>query len=222
MITWDILITSIPHRHQMLCELLAELNGQIKQTELRYSRVSDYASRPVGVILYRDNLEATYGDKTQFLMETSHAEYISCVDDDDMVAPDYVRRVLAALGGKPDYVGFPVRWTRDGVPQIRVEHSLRHYGWGQNANLVWRDLSEKNPIRRDLALLGRFSGGWEAERRWADLVRSSGRCVTEVWIGDPMYYYREVQDVSFRAKREPMPEPLPKLPYYPWLTVIQP
>ena len=210
---WDILITSIPHRHEMLCGLLAELDGQIQGnlTTLQWTP---------GVIVYRDNLEATYGDKTQFLMETSRADYVSCIDDDDMVAPDYVRRVRAALETKPDYVGYPVRWTRDGVLQIRVEHSLRHYGWGENGNLVWRDLSEKNPIRRELSLLGRFTGGWEADRRWADLIRDSGRCKTEAWIDDPMYYYREVQDVSFRATREPMPLPLPRLPRYPWLTTV--
>lgn len=210
---WDILITSIPHRHAMLCDLLAELNGQIGD-------VTSLFDHPVEVILYRDNLETSYGDKTQFLMETSRADYVSCIDDDDMVAPDFVRRVLAALETKPDYVGYPVLWTQDGVPQIRVQHSLRKYGWGQDANMVWRDISEKNPIRRELALLGRFSGGWEAERDWCRVIRDSGRCTTEVWIDDPMYYYREVRDVSFRAKREPMPEPLPALPSYPWLTVI--
>lgn len=212
-VTWDILITSIPHRHEMLCGLLAELNGQIENN-------STLIDRPVGVILYRDNLERSYGDKTQTLMETSTADYVSCVDDDDMVAPDFIRRVLAALETKPDYVGYPVFWTRDGVPQIRVEHSLRHYGWGHDANMVWRDLSEKNPIRRELALMGRFSGGWEAERRWGDLIRQSGRCKTESWIADPMYYYREAPDISFRATREPMELPLPVLPRYPWLGVI--
>lgn len=218
-ISYDILITSIPHRHEMLCDLLAELNGQIESN-------STLMHRPVGVLLYRDNLEATYGEKTQVLMDTSKADYVSCIDDDDMVAPDFIRRVLAALETKPDYVGYPVQWTRDGEPQIQVEHSLRHYGWGHNADLVWRDISEKNPIRRELALLGRWEGGWEAERRWAEQIRRElallGRPAVETWIGDPMYYYREVQDVSFRADREPLPEPLPELPYYAWLTVITP
>lgn len=211
--SWDILITSIPHRHRMLCELLAELNAQIENNSTLWNR-------PVGVILYRDNLEVPYGDKTQMLLDTARAEYVSCIDDDDTVAPDYIRRVLAALETKPDYVGYPIWWTRDGEPQTRIEHSLRHYGWGGNADLIWRDISEKNPILRELAMLGRWSGGWEADRRWAEVVRSSGRVKNETWIPDPMYYYREVQDESFRADREPFPEPLPPLPYYTWLTVI--
>jgi len=213
MITWDILITHIPHRHDMLCDLLLELDGQIES-------VSTRRERPVGVIVYRDNLESTYGEKTQFLLETSRADYVSCVDDDDMVAPDFVRRVLDALASKPDYVGYPVRWTQNGVPQKRIEHSLRHYGWGEGSEYVWRDISEKNPIRRDLALLGRFTGGWEAEREWGRLIRDSGQCKNEVWIADAMYYYREVPDESFRATRQPVPEPLPELPRYPWLTVV--
>lgn len=206
--TWDILITSIPHRHAKLCALLAELDCQLPVPG-------------VGVRLYRDNLEHGYGNKTQDLINSSAASWVSCADDDDMVAPDFVARVMAALESDPDYVGFPVRWTRDGALQAPVEHSLRHGGWHDSADLLKRDIAQFNPIRRELALLGVWEGGYEAERRWGDAVRASGKVMTEVWIDEPVYYYQESPSDTFKTERQPWPaEQIPLLPSYPWLTAI--
>lgn len=206
--TWDILICSIPHRDATMLELLAELDRQMIPG--------------VGVIAYRDNLQTPYGGKIAAMLAHSQADYVSCVDDDDMIAPDYVARITGALEGKPDYVGFVVRWTTDGVPQRRIEHTMRHgAGWRDLENVLIRDLSEKNPMRRDLALLGPWEGGYEAERRWANGVRASGQCVTEAWIDAELYYYRYRTGDYFKTPREPLPEVRP-LPAYPWLTVLGP
>lgn len=206
-LTWDILITSIPHRHEMLCELLAELDRQ----HLPW----------IGVTVYRDNLEKSYGDKTGDLLKSSRADYVSCIDDDDWIAPDFTIRVMGALKAeRPDYVGYPVLWTRDGMPQQRVEHSLRHGGWASGDGILKRDISEKNPMRREIALLGNWHGGYAAEVEWANQVRATGRCVTEAWIDEPMYYYRECFSTGWHAPRQPFSGPLPELPSYPWLRYL--
>ena len=101
-----------------------------------------------------------------------------------------------------------------------VEHSLRHGRWENRDSILLRDLSEKNPIRRELALLGPWDGAYEAEKRWADGVRASGRVITEAWIDKPMYYYQYSPSDYFKTPREPMPPPLPALPSYPWLEVL--
>lgn len=214
--SYDILITTIPHRHETLCELLACLDAQIEVAPPAYYLAG------AGVLLYRDNLAVSYGAKIRVLLEASRAEYVSCVDDDDLLAPDGVRRVMAALRGRPDYVGFPVLWTRDGVPQARVEHSLRHGGWSGEEGLLKRDISEKNPVRRELALLGTWEGGYEAEARWADSIRATGRVRTEAWLDEPVYFYRENTADTFRTARQPWPaDRILPLPAYPWLTVLK-
>ena len=95
MTTWDILMVTIPHRHERLCSLLASLDTQLPWPGVR-------------VRLARDNLRAAIGDKRQLLLRASRASYVCFIDDDDRVAPDYVPRIAAALAGQPDYVGFPV------------------------------------------------------------------------------------------------------------------
>ncbi len=207
--SYDILVCSIPHRHASLCALLAELGTQMQPG--------------AGVLIYRDNLEASYGAKCQALLDASAADYVSWFDDDDLPAPDFVSSVMKALAGRPDYVGFPVRWTLDGVPQIPVEHSLRHGGWHDTPDMLQRDIVQFNPVRREIALAGHWEGGYEAERRWADQVRASGLVKTEAWIEEPMYYYQDSRGDTFKTPRVRMPEAdIPELPSYPWLTAVQP
>jgi hypothetical protein len=213
--TWDLLIATVPHRHALLCELLADLDKQIRD---------NLSPGEVGAIIYRDNLLVSYGDKTQALLEASTASYVSCIDDDDLLARDGVARIVAALDAKPDYVGFAVHWTRDGVPQLPVEHSLRHPHWHNGDDRLIRSVMQFNPIRRDIALDGTWEGGYEAEVRWGLGVLAAGRCKTEVWLPEPpVYYYRESVADTFRivAARAPVPAgQIPPLPQYPWLRVL--
>jgi hypothetical protein len=209
--TYDVLILSIPHRDALLRDLLAELDRQMQPG--------------VGVIVYRDNLEARYPRKCRALIEASRADYASFIDDDDMVAPDFIARVTAALEERPDYVGFPVRWTIDGVQQVPVVHSLRYGGWRNHPDILVRDIVHFNPIRRELAL----AGSWDhpdgadhgADGHWAYTIRQTGLCRTEAWIDKEMYYYRFRSADSFLAPRSPLPaDRIPPLPSYPWLTAI--
>lgn len=213
-VTWDVLIATIPHRHDKLTGLLAELERQ-------GARVPGF-----GVRVFRDNMETAYGDKCQVLVDSSAAEYVSFFDDDDFPAPDFVARVMAALEAeRPDYVGFAVEWTRDGHPQVPVEHSLRHAGWAAQPDMLTRDIVHFNPIRRELALLGRWEGGYAADGRWADQVRASGRVRTEAWLdGGPAYQYRNSTSAGFESLRAPWDdagyEQAMPLPRGDWLTLV--
>lgn len=214
--TWDLLIPTIPHRHETLCRLLAELDRQ--------------AQPGFGVRVYRDNLDRpgilSY-EKWQDLADSSQADYVSWAGDDDMVAPDFVPRIMAALESRPDYVGFMVRFTLDGVLQLPVEHSLRNPGWADWPRMT-RDITHFNPVRRELALLARW-GTWKTpgeDADWAAALRATGQVKTEEWIPDEMYYYQRGSTPSGNfwatAVRDPVPpEEIKPLPDYPWLTVLK-
>jgi hypothetical protein len=211
-VTWDLLLPTLPHRHEQLCSLLAEIDRQWQAG--------------LGMIAYRDNLHrpgnASYG-KWQDLEEMSAADYTSFIADDDWIAPDFVARIMEALESRPDYVGFGVKYTIDGEPAMPVEHSLRHTGWANSPAILTRDLVHHNPIRRDLALLATWrTDTQEADRAWAADLRASGKVRTEAWIPEQMYWYQESGDSWTRTggKREPLPEAeIEPIPSYPWLTV---
>lgn len=205
---WEILIPHIPHRHAQLLRLLDALEPQMR--------------RGVAVVIYSDNLEVGYGDKCQALLQASSAEYVSWLSNDDGVAPDFVPAILEALEQKPDYVGFRVRYTEDGVPQLPVYHSLRYPGWFSTGTGIYRDLMHYNPIRRDLALMVRFSheDPYLADRIWANDLRNLGCVKSEVFIDREMHYYQHSNGDHFITARQPYPEPLPVLPEYPFVRYI--
>lgn len=215
--TYDLLICTIPHRHETLCELLSDLGRQIRALE--DSGVAGY----VGAVLYRDNLTTGYGEKTQALLEASTADYVSCIDDDDLLARDGIDRIYGALLSWPDYVGFDVAWTRDGEPQRPVRHSLSCPRWSNGGDRLERSVMQFNPIRRDIALDGKWEGGYEAEIGWGDGVIKAGRLRREAFIGGPpVYLYRERTTDTFKTYRAPFPRHrIPVLPYYPWLRILK-
>jgi hypothetical protein len=211
--TWDILLPTIPHRHESLCALLAELDRQWQPG--------------LGMLVLRDNLQrpgnASYA-KWQDLQEWSHADYTSFIGDDDWIAPDFVARIMGALEQGPDYVGFAVAYTYDGQPRIPVEHSLLHGGWWNSSNLLARDIVHHNPIRRELALLATWRTDIQtADSFWADDLRATGQVRSEVWIPEPMYHYRQSAATWTEggiAQLGPLPaDQIKPIPEYPWLLV---
>ena len=206
---YDILIATIPHRHEKLCGLLAELDRQWQPG--------------LGVRVYRDNLERPVGSKRQALLESSQADYVSFADDDDEVASDYVARVIAAICRScPDYVGFTVKLTCDGRSMLTATHSLRNGGWFHNQYGLLRDISHLNPVRRELALLARFEGELGEDARWADALRATCKVRTEEWLGPEWAYHYQLSPDSLSGRVwEPVPEEdIKLLPSYPWLTAI--
>lgn len=219
-VTWDILITSIPHRHDKLTGLLKVLDAQLWGIGGFIDNVHSYG-KGVGVILYRDDLETPYGDKTRALVEASAADYVSCLDDDDSVAPDFVRKVTAALHSEPDYVGFRVKWTCNGGSCMPVTHSLAFPEWKDTAWELQRDIAQFNPIRRSFAMPEAWGGAWRADRHWSDAVRASHLLNKQEFIDDEMYYYQQNTSDTFQSPRVPAGE-MPELPDYPWLRQIGP
>ena len=205
--TWDVCISSILHRDAKLRELLAEFDSQWQPG--------------FGVRLLRDNVQRPGIEshaKRHDLHHSSSADYICDVDDDDWIAPDYVKSIMRALALRPDYVGFQVNWTRAGVPHAIARHSLEYAGY-QTGSVQWtRDITHLNPIRRELALLGDWVGHTDEE--WSAQLRESGQVKTQVMIDRVMYHYRASLDDSFYTPRSPWTFPLEPLPDYPWLTVL--
>ncbi len=204
--SWQILVTTIPHRHDRLCRLLALLDSQMRPG--------------VGVLLRQDNIRDGYRRNLQELMDAATAEYVSAIADDDSVSPDFIPRITEALESRPDYVGFRVRYTENGVRQKPVIHSLSCGGWQEHGPEFRRDLMYQNPVRREHAQQVKFRG-LACDTEWADDMRALGIVRTEVFIDDELFYYQRDLSDYIATPRQPLPENLIQpLPAYPWLTVL--
>jgi glycosyltransferase involved in cell wall biosynthesis len=178
MVLFQILIPTLPGREHMLAELMAALEAQLTPS----------------VSLHLDAGPGSIGAKRQRMIEDSVGEYIAFVDDDDMVAPDYVERVLPCLAHRPDCVGITMHVTIDGRdwhPSPIFRHSLRfkeNYLWhGQD-----RTPHHLCPLRREIALRARFPDlMWGEDYNYAQGILQ--HLHTEEWSGDaPLYFYRYV------------------------------
>lgn len=204
---WQLLITTIPHRHDKLCGLLAALDAQMQPG--------------VSALVCRDEHLDGYRPGIQALMDAATAEYVSAIADDDMVSPDFIPEVTGALARRPDYVGFRVRYTESGIRQKPVIHSLSCGGWSDGGPEYRRDLMYQNPVRREHAQRVRFRG-LACDIEWADDLRALGVVETEVFIDDELFWYQRDLSDYISTPRQPWPGHLIRpLPSYPWLSVVE-
>lgn len=100
----SILILSAPERLDKLSKLLQELFNQI-------------IGREIEVIYLGDNLKMTVGEKRNKAVSAARGEYVCFIDDDDMIAKNYIEKIYEAILKKPDVVTFLVRKTYNGKPE---------------------------------------------------------------------------------------------------------
>ena len=175
---WSILILTQPARAEFLKRLLAVLQPQIQ------------AAEGVELIIDMFDPKLSLGANREQMRKKAEGEYICFVDDDDMVAANYVTRILPLLDGV-DYVGFRVQQTIDGADIGISNHSLRYPGWSEKAGLFYRDLMFWNPTLRKLALEAELEGGRGEDVRWANKIRKLGEVRSEHYVDEVLYFYRK-------------------------------
>jgi glycosyltransferase involved in cell wall biosynthesis len=180
---WSVLICTLASRREKLTRLLAYLLPQC-ETDGR-----------VEVIAYRDNGQVSVAAKRQALLDAAAGKYVSFVDDDDVVDPQFVALVTTAMGKDPDYVAFPNAYYVAGVRQpVRILVGLQHGGWRDDTagGLLYRDITHVNPVRASIAKQADFLAGpgWVGEDwGYTQTVRKLARTQAEAGGGKPLYHY---------------------------------
>lgn len=196
---WSILVLTQPSRTEFLRRLMGSLAPQVA----KFSGVE--------VVIAQFDKKFSIGKNRGMMIEAAAGEYVNFVDDDDLVAEDYVSSIYPLLDGV-DYVGFLAKFHRDGVYCGKLSfHSLDFKGWSENAYGYFRDISHLNPIKKELAILGKMGdhdGRVREDFFWASRLRSLGSVKTEHFVPRPMYlvYYRSDKpdgwEVTVDAQRE--------------------
>lgn len=181
--TWTILIPTLGQRRALFERLLANLLPQLEpyQGRFRVTALWNNGQWPVGVI-------------RQKLLDSLTTDYMSFVDDDDLVADFYAEEVDKAIRQRPDSVGWIAQCYSDGRRWKKAYHSLQYRNWhggrGKGTAGLYRDFSHTNVIRTDLAQQGRFDvtkPGEAEDLTWVQQLR--GKLVREVYVDRVMYHY---------------------------------
>jgi hypothetical protein len=182
--TWTILVPTVAPRAEKFERLLGILLPQL----------DPYGGR-VRVLAYLNHGVPVLGAIRDRLVDTATSDYVSFIDDDDTVVPDFVDRIVAALDStpSPDHVGFRLEYIVNGVHEQYVDHSLRWPRWGRYDGMLCRDFTHVDPIRREIVATGRFETmrpGWAEDRHWVKQVRGLLRGRIEAYVDDVLYHYR--------------------------------
>lgn len=176
-VKWSILILTKESRLGVLERMLTVIGPQVAEFH-----------NDVELLVRTYDPKLPLGESRQLLIDDAKGDYVSFVDDDDLVPFDFVRRILPELG-PVDMVGFKVGIWIDGKWNRMAIHSLKCGKWEEKGGVCYRDLSHLNPIRTELVRKARFEGIRGEDHRWATKLRSLGVVKTEKFIDDMLYLY---------------------------------
>jgi glycosyltransferase involved in cell wall biosynthesis len=173
---WSILVLTQPSRADFLKRLRLCLDPQVQ------------GHPEIEVLIWPFNPDLPLGENRERMRELAAGEYLSTIDDDDLVAPDYVERILPLLDGV-DQVAFNVQQFTDGVRICPTYVSLAYKGWVNHPDKMCRDILHLCPMRRELALQVAMEGPPGEDSRWSDRMRALGIVKTEHVIDADLYFY---------------------------------
>jgi hypothetical protein len=183
----SVLIPTIFGREPKLARLLLVLEPQVR------------ARADVELLTMLDAKTITIGCKRNLMLRAAKGEYVAFVDDDDLVATDYISSIVEGLVTKPDVLNFMVRVEGYG-PAKPCRYSLRFV----DVNLAHEYQRRPNHVmvwRRSIAASVPFPDVRRGEdSAWAEAVVS--RATTEVSIDRTLYtYLYDHRDNSAQARR---------------------
>lgn len=132
---------------------------------------------------------ASIGSKRNALLDKANGQYVAFVDDDDEVAPNYLKELMRGIDSGADCCSLKGIIDDRGAEKVFI-HSLKYKAYADNGTFYERYPNHLNCMRADIAKQFRFpeiNHGEDTD--WATQIHNSGLLKTEYWIDDVMYYY---------------------------------
>ena len=141
-----------------------------------------------------DACAQTVGEKRNALLHAAEGEYVSMVDDDDVVSPDYVTEMLAGINLGVDVVAIRGEVTRDGYPfGIFIDTPFQRMANIRQENgllLCLRGTQHLDAIKREIALSVPFeSKNFGEDSRWTAMLEKTGLITSWHCVQKPLYTY---------------------------------
>jgi hypothetical protein len=164
----------------------------------------------IEVLIFWNDCKHTIGYYRQKMMEDARGEYISHIDDDDLIPKDFCDTIFPLLDGV-DYIGFRVELNHKSLRFLPVYHSLQYDRWIEDDTGYYRGVTHINPIKTEIALKGVFPEVENGEDyQWTVEVHkymaNTPREFTEHFIDRPMYIYERLAHDPEEDKRPEVPK----------------
>lgn len=189
----SILVPTLACRHELLGRLIARLSPQVGDDCV--------------VNVLRDDGQETIGRKRQRLLESSVTPFVSFVDDDDLVSPDYCRKVIAAIRSGCDVVGFRLNQYDDGELSAHAIHTVAAKRWYTDVatGIHYRTPNHLNPVRRKMALaVGYLDRNNGEDSDYSERLFAAFPNMREAFIDADLYlYFRRTVRLGERCNPKP-------------------
>ena len=181
----SILIPTVVGRENQFERLFYSIKGQL----------SDDICSDVEIRWEKDNKEMTVGKKRDILYQKAKGLYSFMPDDDDSVAPDFIKKVLSAIGHNRDCVTYFEDVDIDGI-KSKSNHSIAYTKWHDNPLFpegfkYARTPYFKDVIKTEIAQSVRVPElRWNEDEQWANALHPHLK--TEYHIDEFMYFYKTI------------------------------
>lgn len=180
----SILIPTLKSRERLVRQVLAEIQKQAAECpQIRTE-----------ILWESDTGELTLGQKRNILLDRCTGKYHCFIDDDDILAPDYLKTFVPMITSGVDYdcasfVG--AHYMRGSLTKL-FHHSLQYTDWAETPERYIRTVSPMNLIKTDIVRQVRYKDIRHTEdHEFSKRLMSSGLLKTEFEINPnhPIYHY---------------------------------
>ena len=191
----SILIPTLPQRKKMFNILRKNLTAQIDfvhsthpslgQVEILFDSSKKFLKGGLSVGAKRDALKCK-----------ATGEYLVFVDDDDMIAPNYLESILRLMESNPDIITFRSLYkssTYWGIVDMNLNHAENEQM--NDSTIVKRQPFHVCPIRTSIAQQHSFPDINNAED-WGWMVKVLTDCKTQSHSDQILHQYNEFASVS--------------------------
>jgi hypothetical protein len=143
----------------------------------------------IELLILEDNCKRKYGPKLQAMVDIAQGDYISFIDDDDLVSERYVELIYPHLNGTVDCVGFTGHISINDGPIMPVFYSIKNKIPENRFDGYYRYVQHVNPIKRSIIQQVPYDGHFGADTVWSDQVSELNLLNVEAYVPEVMYMY---------------------------------
>ena len=174
----SILILTLPTRIDSYSNLIRTLNQQVIENNLLDK---------VQILSLCDTKEISVGEKRNILLNKSIGRYVCFIDDDDLIATDYLIKIISAISSNADVVTFCGDYVENGQT-TPFSISTIHRGNYNHPNLFYRLPNHLCPVKREIALSCLFTDkNYGEDSDYAERINQHIK--NEFHIQDKLYFY---------------------------------
>jgi glycosyltransferase involved in cell wall biosynthesis len=170
-------ILSLPDRLNFLSSLLQELYSQ----PLQYLKKTE-------ILIAVDTKQYTIGEKRNQLLDAAKGKYITFIDDDDSISPNYLESIFKGIELGVDGIGITGMYA----PVVGTHKKFKcskDYIWEEKPDAYYRSIQHICPIKTEIAKKVRYPHiNFTEDKLYADSVQPFIN--TDYKIEEVIYHYK--------------------------------